>query len=957
VQVCFFIKKYILTVFLILGIHLISYAQGLKNLTYQISSLSQDDGLSQGSNYFRYEDSKGYVWLTANDALNRYDGIHVKVYNLDAYFKNCPNLQQSYGFAEDNDANLYTGSARGLYKYHRTEDKFSLIKIYPNRENPTVMPIGVINGKLWCFNLEFKLASLDIKSNEVKVYNKLPLEAISSLSPYESNLNHFYYNMPILVKNGTIYAANNNKMVTYNTATGKISEPLKDYIKEKIRVNSSCYDSINNKILFGLNEGLLEYDINKSICRKKNIIEKESLENIICISVGRNYIAFRTNKELMIANKQLNEIKKGLLDKVFAPHLAITPGFDKNDRLWISLNAFGQKIIDFGQKLLPSVTHSTPKLGTYIKSGIGRIGHKPTGEIVLPGLDNTRFNSIYFNPNDYTFKMEHSNFLLKQSMLEYATDEKRKGIWIFYQYPTELSKTKFYINYFDNKNLKKTYLAMTDTLGLMQNALVLKNGNIMCAFQTGLYYYLPEKNYFTKIKGGEIKNAFVINLINENRIAVSYLNKDIHLYRLLDDGSLKFIKTVLPGVQSFYLSHDTLKQTFWVGTNMGIYLLDKDFNNIKKFDANNGLAGTFIYGLLIGDDHNIYCSHQKGLSCINSKNFNIVNFDKEDGIQDWDFHNRSFCKTKDGYLCFGGAIGFNYFKPPLRRQSNYKPEVYIDNILINNKAYLGSNNYNKVQTLYLKPSENNIKINAIVKELANAKSYQIIYKFLDKDSTFHYLPNNTPIVFNSLAGDDYILQIGFYNKYTGEEIIQKEIKIEIAIPFYKKIWFIGLIALVTSSIVFYWITKNKLTKQKNIFKQQLALQEQRQDITANLHDDIGATLSSLQLNSNIAKKLLNTQPEKTNIILGTIETQAKELSEKVGDIIWSMKEDDEAFGSFSDRIRTYTNQILDYTDIDYELNIANQVDSYINNSISKKNILLITKEAINNAVKYSQAKK
>lgn len=81
---------------------------------YTIEKISQDDGLSQGSNYFRFEDSKGFMWITANDAINRYDGSNVKVYNLKYYFKNSPTLQQGYGFAEDSK-NLYIDPTRRLH--------------------------------------------------------------------------------------------------------------------------------------------------------------------------------------------------------------------------------------------------------------------------------------------------------------------------------------------------------------------------------------------------------------------------------------------------------------------------------------------------------------------------------------------------------------------------------------------------------------------------------------------------------------------------------------------------------------------------------------------------------------------------------------------------------------------------------------------------------------------------
>ena len=107
---------------------------------FSISKLTTDEGLSPGSNYFRFEDSKGFMWITGNDAVNRYDGSRVKVYNLNKYFNKCPNLQQGYGFAEDNLGTLYIGSVNGLYVYHRDEDNFTLVKIYAGSEQ-TAMPI------------------------------------------------------------------------------------------------------------------------------------------------------------------------------------------------------------------------------------------------------------------------------------------------------------------------------------------------------------------------------------------------------------------------------------------------------------------------------------------------------------------------------------------------------------------------------------------------------------------------------------------------------------------------------------------------------------------------------------------------------------------------------------------------------------------------------------------------
>jgi ligand-binding sensor domain-containing protein len=45
--------------------------------------LSPNEGLSQGTNAFVFQDSRGFVWLSSIDGLNRFDGKSVKTYKAD----------------------------------------------------------------------------------------------------------------------------------------------------------------------------------------------------------------------------------------------------------------------------------------------------------------------------------------------------------------------------------------------------------------------------------------------------------------------------------------------------------------------------------------------------------------------------------------------------------------------------------------------------------------------------------------------------------------------------------------------------------------------------------------------------------------------------------------------------------------------------------------------------------
>jgi signal transduction histidine kinase len=151
------------------------------------------------------------------------------------------------------------------------------------------------------------------------------------------------------------------------------------------------------------------------------------------------------------------------------------------------------------------------------------------------------------------------------------------------------------------------------------------------------------------------------------------------------------------------------------------------------------------------------------------------------------------------------------------------------------------------------------------------------------------------------------------------------------------------------------VNRRKLIRQKIKFQEQLALEKQRQRITADLHDDIGATLSSLQINSMVANTLITHKPAEAQTILYKIETQAHNLASTISDIVWSMKPGNEEFMTLSTRIKKFAGEILEPGQIHFTIDIPAEIDKKLTDITLRKNLLLILKEAINNAAKHSQA--
>ena len=911
---------------------IILFSQNVEN--FSVSTLSQDDGLSQGSNYFRFEDSHGFMWITGNDALNRYDGENVKVYNLKKYFENCPTLQQGYGITEDENS-LYVGSTRGLYQYNYQKDIFTLIDFnknstLKNSSSKTIIPFGFFDGKVWCFNENYDVISYDTKSKILNLETKIPLEKIKSVHVYDNAGNVFYFRMPFFDKHNQICFTGKNKILLYNTKTKKIKEIPFNNGNE---ILCTSYVKSTDELFIGTkSNGILLFKNNYT-----SISSIKSKDKIIgCIGANENYIAYNTNRKFFLINRKNNQ-------EIAMPQHNTTNNytFDKIGRLWTCKDGFGEVILNFSGNFLKN-SNDIQSTDFKFTAGVGYFSELSNNNVYIQ-------SKAVFNTKKNTYK------LLNYQDKKHYQDLYRKGIWSLDDFNNQNSDLIF-MN--ENDKIPRKIININKTeFGILQDLKTFKNSSPLLSFSNGIFTLNEKEKKLVKVESLPDKNPFFINVLSNNKIAISYLNNDMILAEMLPNNQLKFIKKILPNVQSFYLQEDEKKHQFWAGTNEGVYLLDKNFKILKKFDSNNGLAGTYIYGILIDDFGKVWCSHQHGLSSIDTKTYQIINFDKSDGIQEWDFNNRAFLKASDGTLFFGGVNGFNYFKPPLKFNAFYKPEIYIDEILVNNKTYQNKQGFNTLRNLDLKNDENNISIKIFIKDLENSSKRNLFYRIKNHENIWKKISRKSPLTLNTLAPGKYEIEFGINDKFNTNIIHQKTLSIYIEKAFYQTFWFWTLVGGLFFGGIFGLYGRWRFLQQKNYYKQKLALENQRNKITADLHDDIGATLSSLQINSAIANKMIEKeQVSEAQKILKKIENQSQKLSENIGDIVWSLKPNKDALMTLSTRIRNSANEILGSSEIDYKIHIDKEIDQEFHDFSERKNVVLIVKEALNNIAKYSKAK-
>ena len=131
--------------------------------------------------------------------------------------------------------------------------------------------------------------------------------------------------------------------------------------------------------------------------------------------------------------------------------------------------------------------------------------------------------------------------------------------------------------------------------------------------------------------------------------------------------------------------------------------------------------------------------------------------------------------------------------------------------------------------------------------------------------------------------------------------------------------------------------------------------ELRNQIAADLHDEVGSSLSSIHLLSQMATQQQGSDT-KHNAILARMSSNAKETMEKMGDIVWMIKPGETEAGSLKQRMERFAYEICSSKNIEVSIQL-DELDKMKLTMKQRKNIYLIFKEALNNAVKYSGSEK
>jgi signal transduction histidine kinase len=161
-------------------------------------------------------------------------------------------------------------------------------------------------------------------------------------------------------------------------------------------------------------------------------------------------------------------------------------------------------------------------------------------------------------------------------------------------------------------------------------------------------------------------------------------------------------------------------------------------------------------------------------------------------------------------------------------------------------------------------------------------------------------------------------------------------------------WILAVLFVAASAIVYILWNRYKL-------KQRLKEVEMRNKIASDLHDDVGSTLSSIRMYSSLVKNQPNQTPVAAEL-LEKISNNSKEMIENMGDIVWMIKPGNDDFKNIENKMLNFANELCVPAGINFEFSNDSPSEDLRLPMEQRRDLYLIFKEAVNNAVKYSSCR-
>jgi signal transduction histidine kinase/ligand-binding sensor domain-containing protein len=406
------------------------------------------------------------------------------------------------------------------------------------------------------------------------------------------------------------------------------------------------------------------------------------------------------------------------------------------------------------------------------------------------------------------------------------------------------------------------------------------------------------------------------------------------------DGAFDVIKPCTGGdcLKAEYIYPATGGQLYF-GTRDGLYRFDAPKNQAVRILLSGPEISNSIFRILEDRNGNLWLGTNNGLLLYNPQTKKTRQFSRKDGLPT-DVINNLFMSISDSQYCMGTENALTFFNPLKADGGKPAPPPVLVSVTIDEQPL------SLIQAAPARLRHNqSIRIDFASLDNYNDGLFQYRLEGLEQD--WQNIGAEHTLRFSNLPAGDYTVHIRTANRYGEWNGEPMTFSFRVKPPFYKTWWFMTIAALLAAAAA-YALYRYRM-------RQVIAMERLRTRIATDLHDDIGATLSSISMYSEALKGQVKEKLPHLENILEKMGESSRSMVGNMSDIVWAINPDNDDADKMIQRMEDYVKDICAAREFELQFECDEKIRQLNFTLDQRRNIYLVFKEAVNNAVKYAAA--
>jgi len=778
-------QNFVNIIIIVISICCINFCFANVNLSFN----AIEDGLTDDRfNYFIFQDSRGFVWISSIDGLNRFDGMQIKNYRAESGLKS-NNIQSN--FFEDNSGRIWFTTYEAINYYNPVDDTIRYDIIANETSDYKAFYLDKYNNLLWLR-----------AGNKIYTYN-VNQKAVDNI---------VLDNIPSTSK--TFKLVTDTKGVLK-----KIIMPMPPNLVWLINLENETFKEVydvpnfadivyledDHWLFYSTNNSTFTLDFNfpHDILFTENN-RNENVQSSIKYDNENHFVSTKENG-LWLYNYKTgvfkkhwrhdSQIKNSLLsNEPFDLHIStLKNGNEEQNYLWIShsgkginyaalnKNGFSNPIHDLLQEAVDvsavmqtkagNIWVTTKKYGVYVFTEKGSLIHNFNDEFDTSLL----WNTVELNNEICLTSSTNAIYLLN------LNNKEVKPLTFDLKSPSY----RFMINIFPNR-----YLVTTQN-GVMEIEQYEKNK-----------FNLKHCKAFEKNKTFSFLQLFQTL---DNKLFVPYNDSELWIYQATQDSLQLLTKKDSFNLRFFGFNESVSKPgVVWAGTSNGLKMINEQ-NNVKSyFTGISALDNGNVYGVVEDRKGFLWLSTNKGLWKYDLNNYleKTIHFEAIDGLSSELFSLfHSAIYTSNGTIWMGNSKGLTKFHPDSITIHKEKPKIHLEDLLINDTQSF-KNFITKENILNLNYDQKTLTFDIRAVNLYKTEQNKIHYQLEDYDDKWLKISNGEKIRYTKISPGEYNLKVQAEDANGHKSNFKQLLAINIKPPYWQTRWFYALCTLLTLLFIY-----------------------------------------------------------------------------------------------------------------------------------------------------------